>query len=901
LFSDPIILALRLTIVLLLFSRTCPAASSSNLVANGAFESAEGNSQIPDYWSVAGNRAINQTLQLDIGPDGSRCARLDCTAFTGSGGDYHAMICQMGQVQVSKSRWYRLRFQAKAAGLKGGVAVALINRRPWSNAGLDEVFVPDGRWKRYEFLFQAQADLPATASRLQFWFTSTGTLWLDDVELIETNERPQWFPQVSSEGVKNFLPNSSFECGNANWGSITYGLKGWAGNLFRLEGELAKGGAPHGDTAFKIPSDAPPTFYFDYYEPIQQPVKHILLANRGWLQVKPGEPLTFSAYVRASTNDVKVGMVINEAPDHLQQKTISAGVEWRRYEFTFIPTSSAVFVAIGPDFGGQGPAAAVWLDALQLERGNHATDYEPRQPVESFLEAQTNIFPDTNISFAISGCNNTASARVIQGHLTTTDFFDRIVSETNESFEIPAHSSQSLPVKGLSLTGQGFFRTTWTTTDSTQSVRYVVASALTRRADDCPFGMNHAYPWDFLIRSAREVGVVWWRDWSAKWDTIEPKKGHFDFSAVDPQIERVIVQGGKIDALLPFPASSWSTSGSDREIEKIADGDSGAKNRLRLACPPRDVGDFGNYARHVAEHYRGALPVSDFELLNEPLYTDYALPRQLGYTLADYVRLVQAAAPALRAANPDCRVIGGIGAGPDAELTRRFVTDGGIKAVDILDLHMYDPAISPENFESAFKSLEDLMRQHGAVKPIWITEWGCYADDDPACLPLSVGDATMNHCLWPSELAATENLVKFSAISFAHGVRRIFFHAGVCGMINGPDTGSVFFEYGGAPRKMYAGAAAFTRIIGVPEKCSKIVNTNGMHAYIFDSSGESVAIAWCSGTRKLNLKLPDLVLAFDIMGNSTNSREITIQQSPIYLKARSAGAIAQLFARSPHP
>ena len=73
------------------------------------------------------------------------------------------------------------------------------------------------------------------------------------------------------------------------------------------------------------------------------------------------------------------------------------------------------------------------------------------------------------------------------------------------------------------------------------------------------------------------------------------------------------------------------------------------------------------------------------------------------------------------------------------------------------------------------------MRAHGGPKPIWITEWGCYADDDPPCLPQTVGDATMNRCRWPSERAATEHIVKFTAVSFAHGVRKIFFHAGTCG------------------------------------------------------------------------------------------------------------------------
>ncbi|MFO1500990.1 MAG: hypothetical protein U1G07_21805 [Verrucomicrobiota bacterium] len=34
----------------------------------------------------------------------------------------------------------------------------------------------------------------------------------------------------ATEGVTEWVPNGSFECGTANWGS-TWGLSGWAGNL----------------------------------------------------------------------------------------------------------------------------------------------------------------------------------------------------------------------------------------------------------------------------------------------------------------------------------------------------------------------------------------------------------------------------------------------------------------------------------------------------------------------------------------------------------------------------------------------------------------------------------------------------------------------------------------------
>ncbi len=47
----------------------------------------------------------------------------------------------------------------------------------------------------------------------------------------------------------------------------------------------------------------------------------------------------------------------------------------------------------------------------------------------------------------------------------------------------------------------------------------------------------------------------------------------------------------------------------------------------------------------------------------EPVYTDYALPRQFGYTLEDYLRLLEVAHHAVKAADPQAMVVGGISAG----------------------------------------------------------------------------------------------------------------------------------------------------------------------------------------------------------------------------------------------
>lgn len=878
------------------------AAESRELIFNGNFT--EGANGRPAGWETSGSKTVEQKLALDQGRKGRPCARLDCTAFSGDSPSTHAMLCQVGRVAVRKGQWYRLTFWAKAAGLKGGsVEVALTNMRPWENAGLGEAFTPQAGWQRFEMLFRAKEKLEAANGRLQFWFKGTGTLWLDEVSLLESEVGQQWYPQISTEGVKNFVPNSSFECGGAGWGSISYGLPGWAGNLYRLEGELDATAPQQGGHSLKLALNPRtlPVYWFDYYDPVRQPVRRIFAANKGWFAVKPGERLTLSAWLRAAAENTPAEFVINECNGWTQKKQVAIGKEWQRCEFSFVSRQPFIFLAIGLDLdAAQREAATLWLDAIQLERGAHATAYEPRMPVESFIESASagNIFmkPAEGLQLTARAFNNGAATTKASCRLEIVNFFGQRAASAGSEFEVEPHSSRSIPFTMLCANQQGFFRADWITDGATQSLRTAIITPLAAGAKDSPLGFNHAYPWDFLVRLARSAGIVWWRDWSAKWQEVEAQKGHVNFAVADEQINRVLALDSEVEVLLPFPSANWSSSAPADVIERAKSGKYPAA-RLPVAFAPKDQHDFDAYAAATLRHYRAAQPrpVTTYQILNEPVYTSYALPRQHGYSLADYLKLLDSSYRALKATDPGCRVVGGISANLTAGLTREFVEQGGLNSCDVLDLHMYNACVPAETYTEPFAELEKLMRAHGGPKPVWITEWGCYADDDPPCIPQVVGDASMNRCKWPSERAATEHIVKFTAIGFAHGVRKLFFHAGTCGTINNTDAGGVLFEYGGAPRQMYAGVAALSRLLGVPDACKLAVERADLRAYVFQKTGGAVAVVWSGVEQPPELNLPEGVTACDIMGNELPGRALKLTATPVYLQASNAADLTRLF------
>ena len=876
-------------------------AELTNLVANGDFASDQVRPNVPDYWQTAGNAAINQQIARDTGRNGGFSARLDCSEFSGSGGDYHAMLCQVGKVSVHSGQWYRLNFWAKAKDLKAdAIELGLSDTRTWQSVGLGEAFSPPAHWEQFEFRFQAQRDLPAEDSRLQFYHHNTGTFWLADVSLVETSEGREWFPQITTEGVKNFIPNSSFECGGANWGSYTYGLPGWEGNLYRLEGVVDTAVAEHGRHSLKIALNpgTEPVFHFDYYEPVRQPVRRVLAANRGWFRVKAGEPLTLSAYLRGDANNLVGQLGFMEAPQHLQTHEVQVNTNWQRFEFSLTPTQQFVFVAVGLDLeGSHRDAGTLWVDAVQLERGLRATAYEPRAQVETFLDSPQpgNLFTnvDAGVELRLCAFNNSDQPQKSTGTLTVTDFFDQIACRREPKFTLPPHAGVVLPLKSLIPGRRGFFRVNWLDSNETQTLRCAV---IAREPLESPFGFNHMYPWDFLAERAEQAGVHWWRDWSAQWQVVEPEPGQFDFRRSDEQIGRARSDPlGKVDILLPFPSALWSTSSLSNEVVKAAAGNRDLLARLPVAYAPRDSGDFGRYAAAVVRHYPGR---NTFQILNEPVYTDYALPREFGYKVDDYIGLLKVAVRSMKDARTDCRIVGGPSAGVQSGWTRDFVTKGGLQYLDDFDLHIYEPEHPIAVDAASFGELENLMNAHGGPKPFWVTEWGCYADDDPACLPQTTGDETMNRCRWKTERAAAEYVIKFAAVAAAHGGQKYFFHAGTCGTINGPDSASVLFAYGGEPRKTFAATAAFARFAGLAEHVKQLPVPD-LSAFLLRTENskskhkEAAAIVWNEQDTARTLILRTGVTGYDFMGNPLPVGKALLGETPIYLVARTPAAIVK--------
>ncbi len=864
----------------------------ANLVGNGSFEQDRDRDGVPDGWSTAGAAEVEQRLTLDAGRSGGRSARLTCTKYAGGTPSSHAMVCQVGKVGVKRGQWYRLTWWAKGDGTHGQARVGLMRTRPWRNVGLYADFTLQKDWQRYEEVFPATEDLPAAVSRLQFWFTRTGTLWLDDVALTPTVIRREYHPQIVTSGVRNFLPNSSFECGQVGWGGYAPDLRGWTGNVYRPMGQMDTSTAAHGRQSLRLrlENDRLPVFFFDYYGPMQEPVRTLVAAHFGWLPLERGRAYTLSCSLKADRPDAAARLMVREAAGKTWQQTVRVGREWRRHSLTFRPTDTFAWSGVGLDLAASRSASAtLWLDAVQFEPGERATDYAPRGQAESFVEttALGNIFddPQAGLTVYVVACNTGDTPRLVEGRVTITDFFDRAVLERAVEVPVEAGARAVLPMAGLLKGKTGFYRVRWETSGPAapfvQTLRCAVIEPY--GSDDSPFGMNHAYPWSFLLKLGKLAGLTWHRDWSIRWQTVQPKPGPLDFTRTDPQINRVVAEGLNVLGLFPAPSTTWSSAGDRSAIDKVIGKQTHRRQRYIEACPPEKLSDFQRYVERSVQHYRDCLRY--YEVLNEPLFTGYAVPAILGYGMKDYLPLLRTTYETVKANQPEASVVGGIACWAGHRWVTDFIAADGLRWVDVMNMHLYPSTVDPVIYERGLSRVREMMHDRGQDKPIWLTEFGCYADDDPPTTPHRVGDTTMNRSDWKCERLASEALVKSSAVFLGNGIRKIFFHAGVCGAINGNDASGIFFEYGGAPRKMYAALSALANLLGGDFRAVPIgARSDSAHVYAFATQRGLLAVIWSSGGTDLSLRTSGNVQALDLMGNVVEGGKVKVGPTPVYLR-----------------
>jgi hypothetical protein len=343
-----------------------------------------------------------------------------------------------------------------------------------------------------------------------------------------------------------------------------------------------------------------------------------------------------------------------------------------------------------------------------------------------------------------------------------------------------------------------------------------------------------------------------------------------------------------VTLLPPFPSADWS---SEAPAEIATEGYPGM--RLRQGWAPRDPNDLANYVEKSVEHYKDRIHV--YEFLNEPLFTNYALPADAGdrfggekeYTVADYVALLAVASRAMKKADPNCKIIAGMSSGPGGFRNNEMIQAGCLKYADYFNIHIYPGRRPPERLIQQMDSMLAFMDTHGGRKPIWLTEFSYYAGDELPRKPFTEGqDPWAGATLLENERQCAQLTVRFFAVMLSHGVEKIFFHSGASGIANGPQFNCAFFGYGGAPRRLFPALAVLTELLGDKPSSSgyRRLGKAG-HAATFETGRQAVLILWEAenGPNSALSGIPEGVRCLDMMGREIATRPVKLSPSPVYL------------------
>ncbi|MCX7597590.1 MAG: endo-1,4-beta-xylanase, partial [Armatimonadetes bacterium] len=527
------------------------------------------------------------------------------------------------------------------------------------------------------------------------------------------------------------------------------------------------------------------------------------------------------------------------------------------------------------------------IDGVQLEVGEEATLYEPRAEVELGLRPAGGtpiFFAGQKPRFEAVAFNTSDAPRVVALQFTVSDFHDR-ESQEQRTLPVPAAAVAAVPID-LDVGRQGFYSISLAAEGAAAvSSRPWRAAVIDRyTADDSLFGVNHAPPWPELMEVLRGTGVTWARDWSLKWETVESEPGRFDFGDTDVVIDAMARHGLRVLGLLPYPSANWSSS-APAEVQPRP----GPEFDRRMVYMPRSLDDLARYVKATVEHYKGRIKA--WEILNEPIYCrGGVLSTEFGYTVEDYVRLLRVAYQTIKALDGATVVVGGIGAGPEL-YTREFIEAGGLAYVDALNLHVYPELAAPEIYIAALEELVLRMREGGQVRPLWVTECGYYADDDPPVEPVPASyPAPVDDEREAAVLQARLNLILLGV-----GARKIFYHYGTCGSINNETLYGMFFEYDTQPRKTLPVQAAMAQLLGPDtEPLGRVRTPEGAYAWAFYSAGQTVMAAWAPDGGVVLNHLPPQARLVDILGNELPAEPRQLDEEPLYVILPGRLALSQL-------
>ena len=534
--------------------------------------------------------------------------------------------------------------------------------------------------------------------------------------------------------------------------------------------------------------------------------------------------------------------------------------KWQRLTVRFVPDVLRKLYALRLSGAGE-----IWIDALQVERGEQAGPYRTQMPCEVALAVDSPIrvqFDDAEaiVRYAVTG---EAAGAILKAKVVT-----------------PYGRAKALPDVRL---GGGFLREGTIRYDVFPNRPYGVfrveawvAGAAGKRISpydelvvyrlrrprhwmtDAPgsqFG-THTNSTTRHILMAKAVGVNWTRLHDAGtpyigWYHLEGEKGKWQFR--DKELKRYRKYGMKICGAFST-APKWASHFSHEKPHN------GYFDRF---YQPLDLADFANYVRTVTQRYKDGV-IDTWDVWNEPWihawwgvdYDETKKDRD-GYLTspnapADFARLVATACKAAKAVDPKATVLGvnstssrtgGSRNFGGYEWSRGVVAAGGLEHCDVIVYHHYtgSPLGHPgDDVEQGFANATGpVVEKLGRLpKCVWMTE------GSPS--PRGLGDGFYHHTLpYPlteDVVGAGDRLARYLVSLLSRGVQKIFLYSMHGHGYFGDRSWRVLVTGEGYLHPSAAAHSTVAWLLDEAKFVKRLAVCEGVTAYLFERGGRAVAV-----------------------------------------------------------
>lgn len=414
------------------------------------------------------------------------------------------------------------------------------------------------------------------------------------------------------------------------------------------------------------------------------------------------------------------------------------------------------------------------------------------------------------------------------------------------------------------------------------------------------FGVKHEnnFPLPLTYVGSKWIRPVW--GYFTFWDSIQPKAGAWEWTAVDLEIEAMHQSG--LNVLLDLGRSSkWASTAPEGEKDRS------------LYMP--DLAAWAEYVETVTRHYRGKInyflvwgePNGGFMIWDKDGNKNIAGESEDPRALDALVELHRVAYAAAKKGNPECRVLGVGFQGFAYGFLEKLIKAGILKYVDIVAIDIYPMPLTPEqaNMEEKLSGLIGMVRKADAAKPIWIPETGYATTRRRVTYPMPTveleeriknGEAYYNLSKWwgkrsLDEWTVANLLVRYNVIALASGVEKV-----ISWSWEEYDSIVQTTEVNGSPHLAVLAFNGLSSELAGRPFLKKIHAANmNRHLYLFGDAKKQILTAWNGDAKRGRVVLKidpaiSSVTVVDIFGNRTNISlkngllELELDGSPKYLE-----------------